>query len=167
MAFEKVFDASNGEVFKFDTIGDILEGYYMGSFDYQGDYQPTKKHVFSTEKGAVVTFGQRNLIQLLPSVKPGTMVRITYTEDLPPKKKGQHPMKLFEVLQDRKNTILVGEVQHDVGDEEGEVEDADFSADDTAQDVVAPARASKPAQAATPQPAKTAALLGGRNTKSA
>jgi hypothetical protein len=170
MAFETVFDASNGTIFKFEKPGDTLEGYYMGSFDYEGDYGPTKKHAFSTEAGAVVVFGQRNLLQLLPSVKPGVMIRVTYTEDLPPKKKGQQPMKLFKVEQDKKNTIEVGEVQHEraaAADTDADLDDADLAADDSLDDVVIPNRATRPAQAAAPQAAKTAALLGGRRNKTA
>ncbi len=107
MAFERIFDASNATPFKFEGKGAVLEGYFMGSFDYQGDYGPTKKHVFQTKRGAEVVFGQRNLMQQLPSVKAGTMVRITYTGDLNSTKKGRQPMKLFTIEHDRGNTIEV------------------------------------------------------------
>ena len=109
MAFEALFDASNGTPFKFEDKGTVLEAYYMGSFDYEGDYGPTKKHVFKLEHddSAVVVFGQRSLMQQLPEARVGAMLRITYTGDKPAAKKGQHPMKLFKIEQDLKNTTNV------------------------------------------------------------
>lgn len=147
MAFERVFDASNGSVYKFEQVGDILEGYFMGSFDYEGDYGPTKKHTFKTEKGPVVIFGQRSLMQQLPSVKPGVMVRITYANDLPPKKKGQSPMKLFTIEQDKKNTTEVtGEA--DSTYDASESQDGDPTADDLQPDEIQVARPQAPRAAA-------------------
>jgi hypothetical protein len=152
MAFEKVFDASNGSVFKFEDVGSVLEGYYMGSFDYEGDYGPTKKHTFKTETGAVVIFGQRSLMQQLPSVKPGVMVRITYANDLPPKKKGQQPMKLFVIEQDKKNvTEVTGEA--DNAYEASDSQDGDPMADDAAPDEI---QAQRPTAPRIPAPAASA-----------
>ncbi len=168
MAFEKVFDAGQAAIRKFEVIGDKIEGYYMGSFDFEGDYGPTKKHVFQTENGAEVVFGQRHLIQQLPTIKPGTMVRVTYTENLPPKKKGQQPMKLFLFEQDKKNTIdVVG------ADDAWSAENSEESSDvaDAPLDEATPARATKPAvPASSPSPERQAAsqrLLAGRSKQSA
>lgn len=166
MAFETLFDASNATVFKFDNKGDELVGYYMGSFDHEGDYGPTKKHIFDTANGAVCVFGQRNLIQTLPTVKPGTMVRLTYTSDLEPKAKGRQPMKLFKFEQDRKNTREVAgvELEATAAADVANYEPIDTSEDD-ALDTVAPARASRPTiPARTPSAAQQAAVratLGG------
>lgn len=117
MAFEPVFDASSATAFKFENKGDVLEGYYMGSFDYEGDYGPTKRHIFNTKNGAVVVFGQRNLMQTLPSIKPGTMVRITYTDEKITAK-GRAPMKVFNFEQDRSERIHVSGVDFTKTDEE-------------------------------------------------
>lgn len=111
MAFETLFDASNATVYKFEKTGDTLEGYYMGSFDHTGDYGPTKKHIFDTKAGAICVFGQRHLLDTLPTVKAGTMVRITYTSDLAPKAKGRQPMKLFKFEQDKTRTVEVTGVE--------------------------------------------------------
>lgn len=112
MAFEALFDATNATPFKFEEIGTILEAYYMGSFDYEGDYGPTKKHIFKTAADEpLVVFGQKNLMQQLPTAQVGAMLRVTYTGDKPAAKKGQHPMKLFKIEQDRKNTTDVVSVK--------------------------------------------------------
>lgn len=165
MAFEKVFDAGQATVKKFENVGDKIEGYYMGSFDFEGDYGLTKKHVFQTENGAELVFGQRHLIQQLPTIKPGTMVRVVYTEDLAPKKKGQHPMKLFSFEQDKKNTIDVVGVDSTW---EAAADSAPEQEDTALADEVAPARAIRPA---TPAPAPSASaaqrLLAGRSKQSA
>lgn len=149
MAFEKLFDASNASPFKFEKKGDVLEGFYMGSFDYTGDYGPTKKHIFQTSEGAVVIFGQRNLMQQLPSATVGATLRITYTGDKVSDKKGRQPMKLFQIEQDRKNKVEV--VGVDLTPAEPQFEDSNESEDDvdTAEaDEVTPARAVAPRQPA-------------------
>lgn len=165
MAFEDVFDAGQATPKKFESIGDFIEGYYMGTFDFEGDYGPSKKHVFQTEKGAEVVFGQRHLIQQLPTIKPGTMVRVTYTEDLPPKKKGQHPMKLFRFQQDKKNTIDV------VGVDTSWTAPEDDGQDAPPSDEAPVTRATKPANPA-PSPSRDGQaaaqrLLNGRGSKTA
>lgn len=162
MAFETLFDASNATVFKFEERGAKLEGHYMGSFDFEGDYGPTKKHVFSTPTGAVVIFGQRHLIQTLPTVKPGTMVRITYNDDLAPKAKGRQPMKLFKFEQDKKNTIEVAGVELTPTaptTETGNFEQNFEQVDTNVTDDIPPTRATKPASPArTPSAEQQAAV---------
>lgn len=174
MAFETVFDASQASVYKFENKGDKMEGYYMGSFDHTGDYGPTKKHVFQTERGAEVIFGQRHLMQQLPNIKAGTMVRITYTEDLAPKAKGRQPMKLFKFEQDRKNTIdVVGVDFTPTAETASSFEDVSDDVQDDIQelDTTPPQRATRPAiPASAPSAASIAAAqraLSGRGKASA
>lgn len=157
MAFETLFDASNATVFKFEAKGDVLEGYYMGSFDHEGDYGPTKKHIFDTKNGAICVFGQRNLIQTLPTVKPGTMVRITYTDELAPKAKGRQPMKLFKFEQDRKNVREVAGIElTPAADDLGNWDTVDA---DTPTDEAPPTRATRPATPARTPSAETQASV--------
>ncbi len=177
MGFERIFDASNASPFKFEGKGSVLEGYFMGSFDYQGDYGPTKKHVFQTKRGAEVVFGQRNLLQQLPSVKPGTMVRITYTGDLESTKKGRQPMKLFTIEHDRGNTIEVVGVELNSPQEPEEVssydsnEEVSLDNDEEALDTAPAARATpprRPAQApSAASQAKVQELLNRSRNKTA
>lgn len=167
MAFETLFDASNATVFKFEKKGDQLEGYYMGSFDFEGDYGPTKKHVFSTSNGATVVFGQRNLIQTLPTVKAGVMLRITYTDELPAKAKGRQPMKLFKFEQDKKNIIEVTGVELTPTDSGSDDVRGDYEPiEPEVTDEAPPARPQRPTVAArTPSAAQQAEVrnaLSGR-----
>lgn len=156
MAFEKLFDASNATPFKFEKKGATLEGYYMGSFDYEGDYGPTKKHIFNTAAGAVVLFGQRNLMQQLPAAKVGAMTRITYTSDRD-SGKGKAPMKLFSIEQDRGNKVEVIGVDltpTDTVDEDAgsfsalDTEETDADDYESAIDEAPPARTVAPKRAA-------------------
>lgn len=171
MAFEPVFDASQAKVFKFENKGDKMEGYYMGSFDHTGDYGPTKKHVFQTERGAEVIFGQRHLMQQLPAIVPGTMVRITWTDELAPKAKGRAAMKLFKFEQDRKNTIEVKGVDFVPTDTVADDTYGFEEVTDAPMDEVAPVRASRPSvPASAPSPERQAAaqrLLSGRGKQTA
>lgn len=93
MAFKKKQDVTSGEQFKFENEGDTLTGYYLGSFAHEGDYGPTKKHLFKTEKGIKVVFGQTHLTQLLEGEPQGILVRVTY-ENSKKMRKG-NPMKMY------------------------------------------------------------------------
>lgn len=81
---------SGGETFRFTEIGQQLVGVYLGSRDHTGDFGPTKKHLFNTEDGAKVVFGQKVLMDELTTSEVGHRLRITYTAD---KKR----MKLYEI----------------------------------------------------------------------
>lgn len=148
MAFEKLFDASNAAPFKFESKGTVLEGYFMGSFEHNGDYGKTKKHIFKTAQGAVVVFGQTNLMQQLPSAVVGAMTRITYKDDKLSDKKGRHPMKLFEIEQDKKEKIdVVGVDLTPTESYDDNTDDVDAETDvdsDDAVDEAPPAKAQAP-----------------------
>lgn len=93
MAFKRKTDTGSGEQFKFERVNQKLTGYYLGSFDHDGEYGPTKKHVFKTPKGIQVVFGQTHLTQLLDGERPGPLMQVTYTGD---KKTGKgKPMKQY------------------------------------------------------------------------
>lgn len=93
MAFRRKQDVGSGDQFKFEKVGQKLQGHYLGSFDHDGKYGPTKKHVFKTTKGIKVVFGQTHLTQLLEGEAAGPMMIATYVGD----KKVQkgNPMKEF------------------------------------------------------------------------
>lgn len=165
MAFKKKLDSGSGEVVKFDSIGQSITGYYGGSFDYQGDYAPTKKHLFKldTDGTLVVVFGQTHLIGLLEGIVPGTLVRVTHTGVAPAKKKGQHPMKLFEVEYDDENVIDPSDMQASAEDngepdyEQEAAEEEPAPAPVSARPASRPALASRaPVAAAASKPAATA-----------
>lgn len=161
MAFETLFDAGNASVKKFESIGDQIEGRYMGSFDFEGDYGPNKKHVFNTSEGAVVVFGQAHLKQLLPLVKPGTMVRVTLTGEKAALKKGRHPMKLFTIEQDKTDFVEVAGVDFNKTDTsvaDDTIDAGSYSEEETLEGA-APPRVAASAKAAVPPSADRAAAV--------
>lgn len=93
--FKVKHSGSNGDVFKFREVGDQLVGVYLGSREHSGEYGPTKKHLFSTESGGKVVFGQKILMDELTSAEVGHRLRITYTGL-------QKKMKLFEIAVGKK-----------------------------------------------------------------
>lgn len=105
MAFKTAISAASGEQYKFEKIGQQVQGYYCGSFDHSGDYGDTKKHLIQTDKGMICIFGQKHLIQLLEGIQVGVMVIITYTALQPSKKKGFNPMKVFQVQYDEEDNL--------------------------------------------------------------
>lgn len=182
MAFKKKIDIGNGEQFKFEQKGQALEGYYVGSFDHVGDYAPTKKHIFQTDKGLQTVFGQTHLTQLLEGISPGCLVRVTLTGTK--KLKKGNPMKLYELEYDEDQTMDVDAVaasssqvadeeesyeeegNEDEGQEEVEEEPAPKAARPAQRPAAAaPARAaSAPKSTVSPeQRARANALLGKRN----
>lgn len=113
MAFRRKLDSSSGDVFKFEKVGQKLVGFYLGSFDHDGDYGPTKKHVFKTPKGMKVVFGQKHLTDLLTEGENvvGKLLEVAYIGDKPPAKgrKG-NPMKLFELGIDDEQVLDADEI---------------------------------------------------------
>lgn len=162
MAFKKVVAANNATVVKFENIGDVIEGYYLGSFDHVGDYGPTKKHLFQTKTGTVVVFGQKNLTDELPKFPVGSSLRVIYTSSLAPTKKGRHPMKLFEFEKDDTDNMDMTSVDVSTTEEpQFSDEGAETSGEaETPPDEVPPARPQAPAA-----PARAPSLQAQQNVK--
>ncbi len=171
MAFEKVFDAGQAAPHKFEKVGDKLEGRFMGSFPHEGDYGPTKKHIFDTPKGPVVVFGQKHLMDQLPGVKPGTMVKIVFKEEKPAQKKGRHPMKIFEIYQDKDSWIAVEGVDSEPSEELVETDgyealnSTDDLGDESSLDAEEPAPDELPPSARQPQRVNAPAPDAARQAK--
>lgn len=105
MAFEKL---SEKKSVKFEKQGDVFEGYYIGSLEFEGKYGPTTKYGFVTAKGERKDIiGQKFLKGLLPDAVPGLMTRVTFT-GYKPSGKG-NPTKTYEVAQDPDNVKDVSE----------------------------------------------------------
>lgn len=162
MAFKRKTDTSTGEQAKFEKPGASLEGIYLGSFDHEGDYGPTKKHLFKTETGVKVVFGQRHLTDLLADEKPGILVRVTYTGDK--KMKKGNPMKMYaldiddEIQADAADVTEAVEAANDAGS----YDEDDYAEDDTPSDEqpTAPVKAKPVATApSSATQAKVKALL--------
>lgn len=112
MAFKRKQDTSSGDLFKFETVGQQLTGYYLGSFDYDGEYGPTKRHLFKTKKGTKVVMGQKHLTDLLADEKPGVLVQVTYESDKKVKK--GNPMKVYTLDIDDEQTLSADEIPSEI-----------------------------------------------------
>jgi len=162
MAFKRKTDTSGGEQFKFENAGDSLTGYYLGSPDFEGEYGPTKKHLFKTKKGIRVVFGQTHLTQLLEGEKPGCLMQVTYTEDK--KMKKGNPMKCYTVDIDDEQKLDASEIPTTDDAEEpnyeaaGDDEPAEEAEEETPMDevkVAPPAKKAAPAAPAKSAPKKS------------
>jgi hypothetical protein len=103
MAFKPVRVSTTGvSYFKFKEVGDSAEGIYTGSDVQEGDYGPQDRHLIKTEAGTILAFngGPKSLDEQMALAKPGLLTRVTLVGIGQPKKKGMHPPKFFEVVQD-------------------------------------------------------------------
>ena len=147
-----------------------IEGYYLGSRVVQNKLGPSTIWFLQTETGNVGVWGKTDMNRKLSGVDPGTMVRITH-EGSRPTPKGD--MLTYTVEVDKANTIEVNipdSAKADIRFQSTyDPQDAIDEAEETYQDEVAPARASRPAQpanvASAAQQAKVKAMLNNRVSK--
>lgn len=167
--FKKKIDVSGGEGFKFDNVGDTLTGFYLGSFPHEGNYAPTTKHLFKTERGILTIFGQRHLTSLLEGEKTGVLMQVTYSGTKASKKKGYAPMKMYELGIDASQSLDAAELG-DAAEAANAGQEEDFGnddGDDTTYDEVqtAPARPALAAQSPSKDKVNAVlAKLGGRKS---
>jgi hypothetical protein len=160
MAWNRKSDTS-GEQFKFENKGQQLTGYYLGSVDHEGDYGPTKKHLFKTQEGVKVVFGQKHLTDLLAGETVGVLMRVTFS-DTKKGKKG-NPMKIYTLDVDPDQRLDAVELVD-------AAESADEGTNDDAEETVEEIRtaAARPAPRATSPSAanisKVNALLASRKS---
>jgi hypothetical protein len=132
---------SAGEVFKFATVGDSLQGYFVGSEEGTGEFGPHTKYLFKTDSGVKVVFGSKGLNDILEGENPGPFVTITYVGTKESKKRGRQPMKMFEADWDDENMLPDAEIDSANEDasssEEYYTDDFDTPADEV---VTAPVR---------------------------
>lgn len=149
MAFRRKQDTSGGEQFKFENKGDSLTGVYLGTFDFDGEYGPGKKHLFKTDKGIKVVFGQTHLTQLLEGESSGKLMRVIF-DDTKKTGKGRNPMKIYALEIDDEYEASEDEVNSAVeaaNSEDDEPQDAEE--DETpADEVKTPPVKAKPAATA-------------------
>lgn len=153
MAFIKKVDTGSGDIFKFENPGQNLTGIYLGSFEFQGDFAPTYKHLFKTDKGIKTVIGQTHLTSLLGDVQVGSLVRVTFAGT----KKGKkgNPMKTYELEIDDEYVADAADVAAAQSAANSD-EDADDGDDDTSLDEVKTAAAKTAPRASTPNAANKA-----------
>ena len=166
MAFEKLGDT------KAVTLGGInkttgkknptqLEGYFLRIEERPNKFnknKPQNFYVFLTPSGEVGLYGKAGLDKEMKKASAFTMTRVTNTEKTLDTGMG-NPMIVFEVEQDRTNTMEPTEVvapQRVTVTEEDLVE---ASIEDDEEEEVAPPRAAAPVIAARPPTSANAAKV--------
>lgn len=172
MARKKVSDYSEMQTVRFGEeqgdlgVGEEFQGFYKGAKTANTKYGEKKVHTFETSAGDVQIWGSTTLNRKLSQVGVGNLTFITYT-GLGEKQRGKNPAKLFNVEQDREQSIHVDVPTVSFRDEQDD-ESSDLASDDAFAQVLT-ATATRPALAANPAPttpsaanrAKVAALLNG------
>jgi hypothetical protein len=163
MAFEKV-QSLNAETaislggfntkLKKDNPTSIV-GYFIGTKIVDSRSSESGKsnlHIFQTSTGNVGVWGKADLDSKMFSVKKGNLVSVTFLEI---KQLAKGKMYLYDVEQDRANTIDVAETQAAASlSEEDTGEEIADNEEEAAPDEVAPSRAAAPR---TPTQAPSAA----------
>jgi len=84
-------------VHKFMDVGEAIEGKLISKEPNQS-FDKGKVYKIETKEGLKVIFGTSILDSEMESVNIGQMVKIVYVGEKENKKKGQNPLKLFEVF---------------------------------------------------------------------
>lgn len=133
MARKKVIDLNADTTMGFENPGETAEGYYIGSKTVNTSFGESKLHILQNDKGALGVWGSAQLNAKLSTVKPGTMVYITYLKKVKIPKGTQ---KLFDVEFDDELTIDVGNTTVNYSSEESDPSDSvDAAADSEPADV--------------------------------
>ena len=100
MAMQEIKDDFEGEKYKFEKIGQVLEGYFQGTNTVTINGKATKKHLFKSREGAIVgPLGSYDLSNKLGKAVVGAFTRVTFTESKKVPGKPM-PLKVFKVQQD-------------------------------------------------------------------
>lgn len=176
MARQKVSDYSEMQTVRFGEeqgdlgIGEEFQGYYKGAKTANTKYGEKKVHTFETSAGDVQIWGSTMLDRKLAQVGVGNLTFISYLGQ-GEKQRGKNPAKLFNVEQDKDQSIHVDVPQVSFRDDSS----SDLSDDDVSYEgeYEAPAPApraaapvAKPLAASTPSAAnraKVAAMVAGAN----
>lgn len=89
-------EAKSGEVFKFEAIGDYIEGVYI--LVEENEEFNNKVYTIDTEGGKKVVFGSTMLNSLMLEVPLQSSVKIELVGLKEHEKKNYHPIKQFRVL---------------------------------------------------------------------
>ncbi len=92
-------DFGLGAFFKFENVGDTIEGELLGIRDVSGQFGDQTVLDFKLADGTKVSVGvSRGLAGYPWADFKGQMVKLIYTGDIDSKKKGYHPCKTFDVF---------------------------------------------------------------------
>lgn len=104
MAFQrKSKNGFDGDKYKFETAGQELLGYFLGTQEISIKGKPVKRHSFKTASGVVSTLGSTNLNEGLAECSPGLMTRVTFDGEVRTEKGNR--FKKFTVDQDDEDIL--------------------------------------------------------------
>jgi hypothetical protein len=104
MAFQEV-NTDGGNKFKFEEVGQVLEGHYLGDDTINIKGKEVLRHSFNINGEITSTLGSYQLNEILEKVSPGQLVRLTYKGK---KSTGKgNTVKTFKLEVDTSNTIPV------------------------------------------------------------
>lgn len=96
MGNEEEWKKIESEIVRLDNEGDYLEGILKAI--EEGDYE-NKKYTIKTSDGKnAIVFGTTVLDDLMKSVNVEQEIKIVNIGEKPSKKKGQNPLRLFDVF---------------------------------------------------------------------
>jgi hypothetical protein len=105
MAFESV--KANSNYYKFEAVGDTLEGYYLVATAGTYDGEATTRHNFRlADMTEIYISGTTLLNDRLSKVALGTLTQVEFLGETP-KKKGKGKYKDFDVRQNKSVMIPV------------------------------------------------------------
>lgn len=108
MAFKKKpsGDSGDAEKFKFEKVGDMVEGHLVQAGTITLEDKDVMKYVVQKEGGERVGFlGSFKLDEGLKGMPLGTMIRVTYIKK--ERLKGGKTLKMFDIEYDDENVIEV------------------------------------------------------------
>lgn len=98
MSNYKRFTGTGGDFFKFETVGQVLEGTYVSHYTNDFDNENIVMNVNGHEKKVGVTYGMMELLEdafgALDNIPVGVGLRFEFV-GLGPQKKGRKPFKKF------------------------------------------------------------------------
>lgn len=148
MALIKKITGQSDKTIKLGGAGNptSIDGYFLGTkITADTGYGPGKLHMFSTAEGVVGVWGKTAMNNSLTQELLGQRVVVTFLGMKKSKTKGRNPFYDYSIEHDPENTMDVSELAN--WNNGGESSDESYEDDIT--DEVAPARTSKPLQAAS------------------
>lgn len=104
MAFKRISkNGFDGDQFKFEEEGTVLEGYYLGVAMIPIKGKDVPRYSFKTEAGVVSTLGSKNLNEGLEDAVQGAKTRVTFEEMS--RTKAGNDFKRFTVEQDQDDIL--------------------------------------------------------------
>lgn len=102
MTERKFTEVKGAKLVKWERKGEVVEGTYEGSHSEErkrdGDVFDAVTHTVTDSDGEEVNFYNPTDLEVkMRKVKVGDYIKVTFTSEQAPKKRGQSPQKIFKV----------------------------------------------------------------------